>query len=440
MSLLGDEGDDFDRPSGPLLPPDDRLWRHPSEMAGAGRAPAGGSASVASRSRPPRQSLSVMTGLVLGAGLTAAAMLLAGNDSHSSEANLTSSGTQAQGGASGDIGAGDAGGTSGSTPSTAAPVAGAPTAAGATAGAGPGGHGGSSPAGAKSDTAAVPGDLTSGARQSRASVVQVSADRGGAALAGYGVELPTPGVVLTADSLVDSVDDVSVVDSRGNRLMATVVGTDPVTDVGVLRIQTTSWSPIAVSTAQPWDTEVVSALTYPDQIYLGQINSTWSNADVPGRQPMLGSLGADLPLPADAVGTPLIGQNGELVGMVGAVASDETPVLAVSGSTAEAAVESLLATGSVPHGWIGVEQAAAVRQGVRLVQLDDNSPARQAGLVDNDVITAVDGQVIDSVDDLWAAVRLRQPGTRIDVSVIDTSRHTSTVQVTLGDLAGHNAA
>lgn len=437
MSLLGDEGDDFDVPSGPLLPPDDRLWRHPSELAEAAHRRAAQPAGAEARARGPRQSIGVMTGLVLGAGLTAAAMLLAGNDGHNTETSLTSGGTQTRASGSASVGAGDAGVASGPAPSTAPSAsAGAATASPAT-GSGGGGHGGTLQGGARPDTAAVPGDLTSGARQSRASVVRVQANRGGVALAGYGVELPTPGVVLTADSLVDTVDDVTVTDISGNRLMATVVGTDPVTDVGVLRVQTTSWSPIAVSTAQPWDTEVVSALTFPNQVYLGQINSTWSNTDVPGRPPMLGSLGADLPLPADSLGTPLLGQSGQLVGMVGAVGSGPTPVLAVPSATAEAAVESLLATGSVPHGWIGVEQAAQVHAGVRLVQVDSDSPARQAGLVDGDVITAVGGQAIQTVDDLWAAVRLRQPGTRVDVSLIDTARHTSTVQVTLGDLTGH---
>ena len=435
MSLLGDEGDDFDRPSGPLLPPDDRLWRHPSEMAAAGRGPASGAPATEARSRPPRQSLSVMTGLVLGAGLTAAVMLLTGTEGHSTESTLSSSGTHASG-TGPSAGTEDAAGAAGSAPTTsAAVIPGATAAAGIPAGSAAGT--GAEAARDRQDTAAVPGDLTSGARLARASVVQISADRGGAALAGYGVELPTPGVVLTADSLIDSVDDVSVIDSDGNRMMATVVGTDPVTDVGVLRVQTTSWYPISVSTADPWETEVVSALTYPSQVYLGQINSTWFNSDVPGRSPMLGALAADLPLPASAMGTPLLGQNGQLVGMVGAIGSGQASVMAVSSSTAEAAVESLLTTGSVPHGWIGVEQATAAHDGVRLVQVDPNSPARQAGLVSGDVITAVDGQGIVTVDDLWAAVRLRQPGTEIDVNVTDTSRHTSTVQVTLGNLTSH---
>lgn len=378
-----------------------------------------------------------MTGLVLGAGLTAAVMLLTGNDGRSSEASLTSSGTQAATGASDSVGVGEAGIASGPTPSTAPAASSAAEAASPGTGSSGGGHGPTSPGAAHPDTAAVPGDLTSGARQSRASVVQVATNRGGVALAGYGVELPTPGVVLTADTLIDEVDEVTVTDSGGNRLLATVVGTDPVTDVGVLRVQTTSWFPISISTAPPWDTEVVSALTYPNQVYLGQINSTWSNVDVPGRPPMLGSLAADLPMPTDSLGAPLMNQSGQLVGMVGAISSGKAPVLAVSSATAESAVESLLATGTVPHGWIGVEQAAAAHDGVRLMQVDADSPASQAGLVDGDVITAIDGQAINSVDDLWAAVRLRQPGTRVDVSVINTSRHASTVQVTLGNLTGH---
>src|SRR5690348_11903 len=160
MSLLGDEGDDFDRPSGPLLPPDDRLWRHPSELAGPGRQRAAQAAPVGARARGPRQSVSVMTGLVLGAGLTAAVMLLTGNDGRRSEASLTSNGTQAGTGGSDSIGAGEAGVASGTTPSTApAAPSGAVAAGPATASSGAG-HG-TTPSGvAHPDTAAVPGDLT----------------------------------------------------------------------------------------------------------------------------------------------------------------------------------------------------------------------------------------------------------------------------------------
>jgi S1-C subfamily serine protease len=378
-----------------------------------------------------------MTGLLLGAGLTAAAMLLSGVDNPTGTGGALASregpGTEVAPGTAGGDGLTASPTSVGSTESSGGstgsggPVTGSGVASGVS----------SSASGAHRDTAAVPGDLTSGARQSQASVVQIQADRGGAALAGYGVELPTPGVVLTTDTLIEGVDDVSVIDRGGNRSMATVVGTDPVTDVGVLRVQTTNWSPISVSATQPWDTEVVSALTQSAEIYLGQIRSTWASADVPGRQPMLGSLAADIPLPADAIGAPLFTSDGRLMGMVGAIQIGGFPVLAVAGSTAESAVENLLATGTVPHGWIGVEQAAAVKGGVRLEQIQPNSPAVAAGLRPGDVIAAVDGQNLRTVDDLRAAIQLRQPGSRVEMSIINTSHHTGSMAVTLGDLAGH---
>jgi len=111
-------------------------------------------------------------------------------------------------------------------------------------------------------------------------------------------------------------------------------------------------------------------------------------------------------------------------------------VLAVAGNTASQAVESLLTTGAVPHGWMGVERADSVRDGVEIRQLDSGSPAQEAGLTDGDVISEIDGQRIGTVDDLWAAVQLRQPGTRISVEL---ARHQGAgpVQVTLGDLTGH---
>jgi len=436
MSLLGDEGDEPEDRSRPLLPPDDRLWRHPSELVlGGSGGPGGVPAREPQRQRLGRPVLTVATGLLLGAGLTAGAMFLGGSGR---PGNLTSS---LASGASGPVGTDGSAGVGTSAPPVPEASVG-PTVV--TLGLEPDrpsvgpGHASSAvgAAGRTGQMASVSPAMTAGARGALRSLVQVQADKGGASLDGYGVEMTTPGVVLTTDSLVDGVDEVTVIDAGGNRLMATVIGTDPVTDVGVLRVEATTWTGIVVAGGLPSSDQVVCALTAPDQIYLGQIESTWDNSDVPGHNPMLGALASDVPLPHGAVGAPLIDQSGQLIGVAGALGVNGVPVLAVSGTTARQAVESLLATGGVPHGWMGVERADPVRNGVEIRQLDSGSPAEQAGLSDGDVISDIDGQRIATVDDLWAAVQLRQPGTRISVG-LSRQQAAGPVQVTLGDLTGH---
>jgi len=439
MSLLGSEGDEGDGSTGPLLPPDDRLWRHPSELMEAGR-PVGFSPG---RSRPrhprlARPALTVTTGLLLGAGLTATAMLITRPSMHGGARTALALDGAAGSGASGasevapgQAAASDGAGAGGRTVVTVGLEQAGPSSDGSS-----GGGGGSRPSDQPGALAAVSPGMTAGARRARRSLVQVESDKGGAQLAGYGVEMSTPGVVLTTDSLVDGVDEVSVIDAGGNRLMATVVGVDPVTDVGVLKVETTSWTPMGISPAGARSDQVVSALTAPNQIYLGRLDSTWVNADVPGHQPMLGALSSDVPVPADAVGAPLVDQTGLLVGVVGAVGVDRTAVLAIPGSTAAHAVQSLLTTGAVPHGWIGVERASPASGGVRIEQVDDGAPAARAGMATGDVIAAVDGQVVATVDDLWAAIRLRRPGTTVTMTVIRGPGR-ATLEVTLGDLAGH---
>jgi len=434
MSLLGDEGDEPEDRSRPLLPPDDRLWRHPSELV-LGGSGAARPTPYADPRRLGRPVLAVATGLLFGAGLTASAMLLGASPSPGSRSSSLARGASQPAGTAGTAGVGA---SAQSTPEAGVgptvvtlglepdrPSTGPGPDASAVTGSGRAGQ-----------MASVSPAMAAGARGARRSLVQVQADKGGAALDGYGVEMTSPGVVLTTDSLVDGVDEVSVIDVYGNRLMATVIGTDPVTDVGVLRVEATTWSGIAVAGGSPAAHQIVSALTAPSQIYLGQIESTWDNADVPGHNPMLGALASDVPLPRGAVGAPLVDQAGQLIGVAGAVGVGGVPVLAVPGSTARQAVESLLTTGAVPHGWIGVERADPVSDGVEIRQLDRGSPAEEAGLTNGDVISEIDGQRIATVDDLWAAVQLRQPGTRISVGL---SRHqgAAPVQVTLGDLTGH---
>lgn len=455
MSLLGDEGEEQEGPRAPLLPPDDRLWRHPSEVQSTGRP-------GPDRSRPPTRSrrrsrpdagpgtrrshrarpgLSVLTGVLLGSGLTAAGMLLTGVAGGGSTGVLTD-----RAGSAGPVQRGTGGGTrpgrdggeieagqAGQATTVTAAFFSRPTGSEDQAPV----HGAeSSPAGTGSGIASVSHGLTAGADRAWPSVVKVEAEKGGLELAGYGTETATTGIVLTTDHLVDGVDEVTVTDSMGNRLMATVVGADPVTDVGVLRVQPTDWFPLEASSSAPRSDQVVSAVTGKGDIYLGELTSTYTNTDVPGRQPMLGALASDLQLPPASEGAPLVDQHGRMVGMVGATGNPAGSTLAVPSAMADGAAHSLVSTGSVPHGWIGVDQVTPGQGGVIVDQVESGSPAAAAGIRAGDVITAVSGQQISSVDDLWAAVRLRQPGSRVTVAVMRPSG-TQSLSITLGSLSGH---
>lgn len=283
--------------------------------------------------------------------------------------------------------------------------------------------------------------MRAGARRAGASLVRVQAQHGGLRFGGYGVETGDADTVLTADSVVDGSDSIYVVDSSNNHMMATLVGTDPVTDIAVLRVDASSWAPLTMTSTPGRPGQALGALTGPaesgpgasaDQLWIGDVQSTDVNADVPGRPPILASTALDISLPVDAVGAPVLDQAGHLTAIVAAPGGGHS-TLAIPVTTAAPAMQSLLATGTVPHGWIGVDRAGTAADGVLVEQVDPVGPAARDSVAVGDVIVAVDGGRVSAPDDLWAAVRLRRPGSRLSLE-LQRSTSTWTINLVLGSM------
>lgn len=298
--------------------------------------------------------------------------------------------------------------------------------------------------GSTADTAlaAVGPRLAGAIEQAGLSVVRVDAVYSGRTHAGFGIEIGSSGSILTAESLLDGADSVSVVDASGAAMIASTVGLDPVTDIGVLRVEPTSWRPILVARSPGGNHEVVAAVTgrpghgpSGPQVYLGEVTGTMVNEDVPGQPPVLHAIATDVSLPSGSLGTPLVDRSGHLVGMVAWTAPAGGRTLAVPASTAVSAMRSLLATGSVPHGWAGIENVVASPLGLVVGNLTPGGPAARAGLLPGDVLVSARGERLASLDDLWAAVRLRSPGTHL-VFHIERAGSALTVTIVLGSMGG----
>jgi len=417
--------DDDDAPLGSPLHPDDRLWRHPSELASAG---------LPSALRPPDPPAP---------------------PGQPRRVRPASPGREPPVGAGGAGGVGAGGGSSGVrardrwVPVVLAGTVGALLTAGllAVTGSLDGGLGTQAPPGSTSSTlalavrseAAAPG-VADIAERLRPSLLAVAGmDAAGRPSRGTAIAIRT-GHVLTAARLVTGSGPLEVlVQGVGRR--GTLVGADADTDLAVLAVDGGGLTPASWGEAadlRPGDPAV--AVSSPPAAEPGPtvtagivsgINRTLASAGTELR----GLLQVDRPVPAEAAGGALVDQAGALVGITLPAAGGAPFGYAVPAEMAEDVARQLLARGRVAHPWLGVEGADRGMNGGAVVQrVKPASPAAAAGLLDGDVVTEINGRATPSMGMLLLGLRSHQPGETVRLVVLRAGRRME-ILVTLSERA-----
>jgi putative serine protease PepD len=234
----------------------------------------------------------------------------------------------------------------------------------------------------------------------------------------------------------------------------TVVGTDPATDIAVVRAEGVSGlTPITlgssanlhvgqdvVAIGSPLGLEgtvttgIVSALNRP----------VAAGGDATNQNTVLDAIQTDAAINPGNSGGALVNMSGELVGVNSAIATlgGDSPD-AQSGSIglgfaipvdqAKRIADELIANGSATHASLGVQVSNDVTtHGAKIVEVVKGGAAATAGLPSGVVVTKVDDRVIASANALVAAVRSRAPGDKLTLTYLDTTGNNQTVQVTLG--------
>lgn len=240
----------------------------------------------------------------------------------------------------------------------------------------------------------------------------------------------------------------------GRTATFTVVGTDPASDIAVVRAQGVSdLTPITlgssanlrvgqdvVAVGSPLGLEgtvttgIVSALNRP----------VATGGDVKNQNTVLDAIQTDAAINPGNSGGALVNMNGELVGVNSAIATigGDSPD-AQSGSIglgfaipvdqAKRIADELISTGTASHASLGVQVSNdSTTHGAKIVDVTKGGAADAAGLPSGVIVTKVDDRVIGSADALVAAVRSRAPGEKVTLTYKDASGAPKTVQVTLG--------
>ncbi|MBY0288495.1 MAG: trypsin-like peptidase domain-containing protein [Mycobacteriaceae bacterium] len=296
------------------------------------------------------------------------------------------------------------------------------------------------------------------------SVVKLQIDTGSSSGEGSGIVLTSDGLILTNNHVVSEAASgygrgarATVSFSDGQTVPFEVVGTDPASDIAVVRAQGVSGlTPITIGSSADVQvgqnvvaigsplglqgtvtTGIVSALHRPVSAGRGR-----------GEQPtVLDAIQTDAAINPGNSGGALVNMNGELIGVNSAIAtlgggggeSGGPPNgsiglgFAIPSDQAKRIAEELISTGTASHGSLGVQLSSdAGGPGAAIARVVDGGPAAEAGLPDGVVVTKLDDRVIDGPEALIAAVRSKAPGDTVTLSYVDRSGADRTAEVTLG--------
>lgn len=272
---------------------------------------------------------------------------------------------------------------------------------------------------------------------------------GGERAEGSGFIIDASGLVVTNYHVIEDAVEVRVRMADGRELPAEIVGTDPRTDIGLLRVASDTSLPIAPlgdsSTLMPgdWVIAIGDPLGYDHSVTAG-IVSAISRRDIrpDGRELYGDFIQIDAPINPGNSGGPLIDVHGNVIGVntiVNRVANNIAFAIPIN---MVKALLPQLATGSVERSWLGARAGRPLESGVagaRIEEVIPGSPADEAGLVPGDVVLRFGDEAIDEFRELAWLASVAGPGRIVRLEVEREGRAVE-LDVTLRRLPGTSAS
>jgi len=264
---------------------------------------------------------------------------------------------------------------------------------------------------------------------------------------GSGVVINEKGLIITNHHVIDNATDVRVVFEDGRMYEATVVGSDKLTDIGVVKIQNEKLIPISFGNSESiFVGDLAVAIGHPltlgaaPTVTTGVISALNRRLDV-GSESMnnavtlFGLIQTDAPITRGSSGGALLNQKGELIGITTAIATADVGAeglgFAVPINLALGIVEDILDDGKVLHAFLGIlgaqyfevaDDGARIFSGVVIEELygpaDDIYAIGKAGALSGDVIKKVNDIDITTLDQLISILRNKRAGDAITVEIL----------------------
>ncbi|MBB2932078.1 Do family serine endopeptidase [Paraburkholderia silvatlantica] len=257
-----------------------------------------------------------------------------------------------------------------------------------------------------------------------------------AANLGSGVIVSPDGYILTNQHVIDGADQIEIALSDGRTTNAKVIGIDPETDLAVLKINLPNLPTITLGRMdQTRVGDVVLAIGNPfgvgQTVTMGIISALGRNHL--GINTFENFIQTDAPINPGNSGGALVDVNGNLLGINTAIYSRSGGSLgigfAIPVSTARSVLESIITSGSVTRGWIGVEPQDVTpeiadsfglkeKSGAIVAGVLQGGPADKAGIKPGDVLTSVNGEAITDTTRLLNVIAQIKPGTDAKIHLV----------------------
>ena len=278
---------------------------------------------------------------------------------------------------------------------------------------------------------------------------------------GSGVIISRDGYIVTNNHVIDGADDVYVTTNSNAEYKAKVVGTDPSTDLALIKIESgKELTAIPFGNSDDlrvgeWVLAIGNPFNLRSTVTAGIVSAKGRAAGSGQGSLQVGSfIQSDVAVNPGNSGGALVNMAGELIGINTMIYSSTGNYAGISfaipTSIVHKVVGDLKEYGTVQRAVLGIAgtnitSAATekydlkVSQGALVMEVADRSSAKQAGLTEGDVITSIDGHSISTMSDLQEAISTHKPGDKVRMSV-DRKGKTMTIDLVLKNSEGNTDA
>ncbi|MDZ7717050.1 MAG: Do family serine endopeptidase [Balneolaceae bacterium] len=280
---------------------------------------------------------------------------------------------------------------------------------------------------------------------------------------GSGVIVSEEGYIITNAHVVEGADEIAVGLSNGEEYDGEVVGTDPRTDIAVVKINAEGLSALKIGNSDEVRVgEMVLAIGSPlgenlaHSVSMGIVSAKDRAIQIIDEgQGYENFIQTDAAINPGNSGGALVNMDGELVGINSAIASrsggNDGIGFAVPSNLAKSVMESLIESGEVVRGYVGITMAGEVDRtmakalglknanGVIVGAVEPDGPADMAGLKEGDVIQKLNGEKVETQFKFRTDIATSSPGTEVTLGIVREGKNMS-VDVTLGELPDNLAA
>jgi len=277
---------------------------------------------------------------------------------------------------------------------------------------------------------------------------------------GSGVIVSEEGYIITNNHVIENADEINVTLYGGDEVDAEIVGTDPASDIAVLRVEAENLNAIPLGDSENTRVgEMVLAIGSPlnpdfaHSVSMGIISA--SGRSSLGLNLYENYIQTDAAINPGNSGGALVNLDGELIGINTAIASrsggNQGVGFAIPVNMARDVMEALITEGEVRRGYLGIEFGGEVdRTMARALGLDNargvvigsvrpDTPAAESGLQEGDVIVSLNGNEVDNWMDFRVEIGTRKPGDEVTLGIFRNGERMN-IDVELGELESQEVA